>query len=50
MIKIICSGKIKEKYLLELIEDYKLRIGKYHKINIIEIKDENDLSKEALNV
>lgn len=50
MIKIICSGKIKEKYLMELIEDYKLRIGKYHKISIIEIKDENDLSKEALNI
>ena len=43
MINIICSGKIKEKYLEELIDDYKKRISKYHKINIIEIKDENDL-------
>ena len=50
MIKIICSGKIKEKYLVELIEDYKHRIEKYHKISIIEIKDENDLSKEAANI
>lgn len=50
MIKIICLGKIKEKYLADLIEDYKSRIEKYHKLTIIEIKDENDLSKEASNI
>ena len=41
MINIICIGKIKEKYLNELIDDYKNRITKYHKINIIEIPDTN---------
>ena len=41
MINIICIGKIKEKYLIDLIEDYKTRINKYHKINIIEIPDTN---------
>ena len=41
MIKIICIGKIKEKYLSELINDYKTRISKYHKIEIIELKDSN---------
>lgn len=41
MIKIICVGKIKEKYLTDLIEDYKLRITKYQKIEIIELKDSN---------
>lgn len=41
MIKIICIGKIKEKYLTELINDYKNRINKYHKIEIIELKDSN---------
>ena len=46
MIKIICSGKIKEQYLTDLIEDYKKRINKYHKLEIIEIKDENSLEKE----
>lgn len=50
MIKIICSGKIKEKYLIDLIEDYKNRINKYHKITILEIKDENDLKKEATSI
>lgn len=46
MIKIICLGKIKEKYLLDFIEDYKLRINKYHKLEIIQLNDENDLKKE----
>lgn len=41
MIKVICVGKIKEKYLTELINDYKTRINKYHKLEIIELKDSN---------
>ena len=41
MIKIICIGKIKETYLTELINDYKKRINKYHKLEIIELKDSN---------
>ena len=36
MIKIICVGKLKEKYLIDLVNDYKTRISKYHKIEIIE--------------
>lgn len=39
MIKIICVGKIKEKYLTDLINDYYSRIKKYYKIEIIELKD-----------
>lgn len=50
MIRIICLGKIKEDYLTKLIEDYKNRISKYHKIEIIELKDENDLETEAQNI
>ena len=46
MIKIVCVGKIKEKYLIELINDYLNRINKYHKINIIELKD-NDIKSES---
>lgn len=41
MIKVICIGKIKETYLTELINDYKKRINKYHKLEIIELKDSN---------
>ncbi len=46
MIKILCVGKIKENYLKEMVEDYKKRISKYHKIEIIEVKDEDNLEKE----
>ncbi len=47
MIKIICFGKIKEPYLTNLIEDYKKRISKYHKLEIIELKDNDDQKQET---
>ena len=51
MIKIICIGKIKEKYLREAIEDYVKRIKKYTNFEIIELKDENDQDiKKAIKV
>lgn len=50
MIKIICSGKIKENYLNELIKDYEKRISKYHKLEIIEVKDNEDLKKETTHL
>ena len=46
MIKIICVGKIKEKYLNDFINDYKTRLSKYTKIEIIELKDSN-IEKES---
>lgn len=39
MIKIICVGKIKEKYLKDAIDEYTKRISKYTKLNLIEVKD-----------
>lgn len=50
MIRIICLGKIKEKYLSDLIFDYKKRIEKYHKVEIVELKDTEDLEEEAENL
>lgn len=50
MIKIICLGKLKEKYLSDLTEDYLKRINKYHKIELIELKDEEDLKSEAKSI
>lgn len=50
MIKIICLGKLKEKYLSELVSDYASRINKYHKLELIELKDEEDLEREANNI
>ena len=46
MIKIICLGKLKENYLKEMVLDYTKRIRKYHKIEIIELKDEEGLEGE----
>lgn len=39
MIKLICVGKIKEKYFQEAIEEYKKRLKKYTKLEIIEVPD-----------
>ncbi len=50
MIKIICLGKIKENYLKEFILDYEKRINKYHKLEIVELKDENSLLKEEESI
>lgn len=41
MIKIICVGKIKEKYLQDAISDYMKRLTKYHKVFIVELDDSN---------
>ena len=40
MIKIVCVGKIKEKYFSMAIEEYAKRISKYTNIEIIELPDE----------
>lgn len=50
MIKIIALGKLKEGYLNEFVADYLKRINKYHKIELIELKDEENLSNEAKNI
>lgn len=49
MIKIICVGSLKENYIKEAVNDYLLRIKKYHKIEIIEVKD-SDMKNEALEI
>lgn len=45
MIKIICVGKIKEKYLIDATNDYLKRLTKYHKVEIMELKD-SGITKE----
>lgn len=39
MIKILCVGKIKEKYFKDAIAEYQKRIFKYTKLQIIEVDD-----------
>ena len=50
MIKVICVGKIKENYLTELINDYYNRINKYHKLQIVELKDNPNYKKEIESI
>jgi 23S rRNA (pseudouridine1915-N3)-methyltransferase len=50
MIKIICVGKIKEKYFKDAIEEYLKRLSKYTKVEIIELEDDpSDDEKISLN-
>lgn len=49
MIKIICVGKIKEKYYKSAIEEYLKRLSKYTKLEVIELPDYNyDITKTLL--
>jgi len=52
VIKLICVGKIKDKNLSSLIDDYIKKINHYHKLEVIEVKDEpiNDNEKSVLNI
>ncbi|MCR6516176.1 23S rRNA (pseudouridine(1915)-N(3))-methyltransferase RlmH, partial [Clostridium sp. LY3-2] len=39
-ITLVTVGKLKEKYLKEAIKEYSKRLGRYCKLNIIELADE----------
>lgn len=56
-INIICIGKIKEKYIVEGIEEFTKRMTTFAKLNIIELKEigndfdkENSIKKEGENI
>ena len=48
MIKIICVGKIKEAFYRDAINEYMKRMGKYHKVDIIEVADSNIRDEKEL--
>ena len=50
MIKIICVGKIKEKFYRDAIDEYSKRLSKYTKLQIIEVNDEVSIEKERDSV
>lgn len=41
MYKIVCIGKLKEKYLVDAIKEYEKRISIYQKLKIVELKESN---------
>ena len=49
MIKIIGIGKIKDKNLASLIDHYQKQINNYHKLQIIEVKDEPIINNDHPN-
>lgn len=49
MIKIICVGKIKEQYFTDAIKEYKKRLSKYTKLDIIELPDYNYDTLKTIN-
>lgn len=47
MIKIICIGKLKEKYFKDASCEYLKRLSKYTKISLIEINDFSDVDVKS---
>ena len=47
MIKIVAVGKIKSNSLNALINDYLKKISSYHKIELIEVKDEAIIANDS---
>lgn len=48
MIKIICIGKIKEKYISQACNDYLKRLSKYTKIELIELNNYDNPSTSII--
>ena len=51
-IKLICVGKIKEKFYVDAIKEYSKRLNAYTTLEIIEVPDEKtpDKASEAINL
>lgn len=49
-ITILCVGRIKEKFYRDAIEEYAKRLGKYCKLEIIEVADEQTPDKASETV
>ena len=47
-ISIICVGKLKENYLKQAVEEYCKRLGRYAKVQILEVADEKTPDESSL--
>ena len=49
MIKIVCVGKLKERYWQDACQEYLKRLTKYAQVELVEVMDEKiDDEKQAL--
>ncbi|MCR4685363.1 MAG: 23S rRNA (pseudouridine(1915)-N(3))-methyltransferase RlmH [Lachnospiraceae bacterium] len=46
-IEILCVGKLKESYLQDAVTEYKKRLSKYCRFNILEVADEKTIDKQS---
>lgn len=42
MLKIVCVGKIKEKYLTDAFSEYEKRMNAFQKMKVVEVKESNN--------
>ena len=49
-INIVCVGRLKEKYWTDAVNEYVKRLGRYAKIKIIELNDENLSDAQKIQV
>ena len=52
-ITILCVGKIKEKFYVDAIKEYSKRLGRYCKLDIVEVNDEKtpaEASENEINI
>lgn len=49
-INILCTGKLKEKSLQDLTNEYEKRLSKYCKLNILEVEDEKIPIHSSLSI
>lgn len=47
MIKILCVGKMKEKGMLALQQEYLKRLSRFHKVELVELKEGNPSYEET---
>ena len=50
MLKIVCVGKIKEKYLTDAFSEYEKRISVFQKLKVVELKESNNNNRKLIDV
>ncbi|MBR5636505.1 MAG: 23S rRNA (pseudouridine(1915)-N(3))-methyltransferase RlmH [Pseudobutyrivibrio sp.] len=48
-IKVLCVGKIKEKFYRDAIDEYSKRLSKYGSVSVVEVPDEKTSENASLN-